>query len=163
VGSAEETVDERRAMSAAEVTSSGLSTADLAARVQRLEDIEAIRALFIEYGKLADMKDWVGYSDLFVEDGTFDSPHSVGTVTGSKEIRERLGSAYGDDPEDAYHVFDNIEIAVEGDRATARSLWTYLRPGDNGGPPQVLMFGKYEDELVRTDAGWKFQLRRCGI
>ena len=155
--------DERRDMSAVEVSTSPDSTAQLAARVQRLEDIEAIRALFIAYGKLADAKDWVKYSELFVEDGTFDSPHSVGTVTGSKEIRERLGSAYGEDPEDAFHLFDNIEIEVDGDRATARSLWTYLRPGAHGYPPQALMFGKYEDVLVRTDAGWKFQLRKCGI
>jgi len=143
-------------------TASGLMT-ELEARVQRLEDMEAIRALFIEYGKLADAKDWVGYSELFADGGTFDSPHSVGTVTGSKEIRERLGSAYGDEPADAFHLFDNIEIEVDGDRATAKSLWTYLRPGENGYPPQVLMFGQYEDVLVRTDAGWKFQLRKCGI
>ena len=84
-------------------------------------------------------------------------------MTGSKEIRERLGSAYGDDPEDAVHLFHNIEIEVDGDRATAKSLWTYLRPGENGYPPQVLMFGRYQDVLVRTDAGWRFELQKCGI
>ena len=139
------------------------SLTELEARVRRLEDVDAIRALFLEYGKLADAKDWVGYSELFVEDGTFDSAHSVGTLTGSREIRERLGSAYGVDPEDAVHLFDNVEIEVDGDRATAKSYWTYLRPGKDGLPPQVLMFGRYEDVLVRTDAGWRFQLRQCGI
>jgi hypothetical protein len=150
-------------MSAVENGAATGSITALEARVQRLEDMEAIRQLFIEYGRLADEKDWVGYSELFVEEGTFDSPHSVGTVTGSQEIRERLGSAYGDDPADAIHLFDNVEIEVEGDRATAKSCWTYLRPGANGYPPQVLMFGQYRDVLVRTDAGWKFQIRRCAI
>jgi len=145
-----------------EISESGATT-ELARRLQRLEDIEAIRNLFLEYGRLADTKDWAGYSDLFVESGTFDSPHSVGTVTGAKEIRERLGSAYGDDPADAVHLFHNIEVHVEGDRATAKSIWTFMRPGENGYPPQVLMSGNYTDDLVRTDAGWKFEIRRCRI
>jgi hypothetical protein len=150
-------------MSAVEESTAIDSLTDLRARVQRLEDIEAIRKVFIEYGRLADSKDWVGYSELFVADGTFDSPHSIGAVTGSRAIRERLGSAYGDDPADALHVFDNVEIEVDGDRATARSMWTFLRPGANGYPPQLLMFGQYEDELVRTAAGWKFHVRRCRV
>jgi hypothetical protein len=137
------------------------SLTDLASRLRRLEDIEAIRNLFLEYGRLADTKDWFGYSELFVESGTFDSPHSVGTVTGSTEIRERLGSAYGDDPADAVHLFHNIEVHVDGDRATATSIWTFMRPGENGYPPQVLMSGNYEDVLVRTDRGWKFEIRKC--
>jgi len=136
---------------------------DLASRLQRLEDIEAIRNLFLEYGRLADTKDWFGYSELFVESGTFDSPHSVGTVTGSAEIRERLGSAYGDDPADAVHLFHNIEVHVDGDRATATSIWTFMRPGENGYPPQVLMSGNYEDVLARTDRGWKFEIRKCRL
>jgi SnoaL-like domain len=139
------------------------SISELGARLRRLEDTESIRRLFIEYGRLADAKDWAGYSELFVEEGVFDSPHSVGTVTGSQEIRERLGNAYSDDPADGIHLFDNVEIEVDGDHATAKSCWTYLRPGSNGYPPQVLMFGQYRDELIRTDAGWKFRVRRCAI
>lgn len=136
---------------------------ELRERLRRLEDFEEIRQLFNAYGRLADAKDWVGYSELFVEEGVFDSQHSIGTVTGSQEIRERLGSAYGDDPADALHLFHNIDIEVNGDRATAKSIWTFLRPGSNGYPPQVLMMGQYNDVLVRTPKGWKFQLRKCTI
>lgn len=150
-------------MSAVAVGTETESMTEVLARLRQLEDMESIRKLFYAYGKLADSKDWVGYSDLFVEDGVFDSAHSVGTVTGSKEIRERLGSAYGGDPADGIHLFHNIEIDVDGDRATAKSFWSYLRPGENGYPPQLLMFGRYEDVLVRTDKGWKFQLRKCRI
>jgi hypothetical protein len=137
--------------------------AEIQARLKRLEDVEEIRQLFNAYGRLADDKDWTGYSELFAEDGVFDSQHSIGTVTGSHEIRDRLGSAYGDDPADALHLFHNIDIAVDGDRATAKSIWTFLRPGSNGYPPQVLMMGQYNDVLVRTSAGWKFQLRKCNV
>jgi hypothetical protein len=41
-------------MSAVEVATPPDSTPELAARVQRLEDFEAIRALFLAYGRLAD-------------------------------------------------------------------------------------------------------------
>lgn len=136
---------------------------ELRGRLQRLEDVEEIRQLFNAYGRLADAKDWVGYSELFAEDGVFDSQHSIGTVTGSQEIRERLGSAYGDDPADALHLFHNIDIEVDGDRAWAKSIWTFLRPGSNGYLPQVQMMGQYNDVLVRTPNGWKFQLRKCAI
>jgi hypothetical protein len=135
------------------------SLSQLAVRVGRLEDVEAIRNLFTEYGRLADAKDWAGYSELFVEGGTFGSPHSLGSVVGSHEMRERLESAYGVDPDGAFHLFDNIEIEVDGDRATAASMWTYLRPGQNGGAPELLMFGQYQDVLIRTDAGWRFESR----
>jgi 2-polyprenyl-6-methoxyphenol hydroxylase-like FAD-dependent oxidoreductase len=63
----------------------------------------------------------------------------------------------------ALHLFDNIEIEVDGDRATAKSMWTYLRPGQRGEPPQLLIFGQYQDVLIRTESGWKFQIRRFGI
>lgn len=136
--------------------------ADMQARLKRLEDMEEIRQLFNAYGRLADEKDWEGYSGLFAENGVFDSQHSIGTVT-SAEMRERLGNAYGDDPADALHLFHNIDIDVEGDRATAKSIWTFLRPGSNGYPPQVLMMGQYNDVLVRTEQGWRFELRKCSI
>ena len=139
------------------------SLGQLAARIQRLEDVEAIRNLFTEYGRLADAKDWVGYSELFTEGGTFSSPHSLATVVGSREMPERLGNAYGVDPDGAFHLFDNIEIEVDGDRATAKSMWTYLRPGQNGEAPELLMFGQYQDVLIRTVAGWKFEIRSCAM
>ncbi len=150
-------------MSVVADTTDAETIAGLRTRLRRLEDIEAIRNLFIQYGKLADIKDWQGYSELFAEDGVFDSAHSVGTVIGSNEIRDRLGNAYGGDPADGIHLFDNVEIEVDGDRATAKSFWTYLRPGENGYPPQLLMFGRYDDVLIRTSAGWKFSLRKCRI
>jgi hypothetical protein len=139
------------------------SLSQLAVRVRRLEDVEAIRNLFTEYGRLADAKDWVGYSELFVEGGTFSSPHSLEGEVGSHEMGEQLESAYGVDPDGAFHLFDNIEIEVEGDRATAKSMWTYLRPGQNGEAPELLMFGQYQDVLIRTDAGWRFETRSCAM
>ena len=58
-------------MSAVEDRTASDSMIEFAARLQALEDMNAIRALFIEYGKLADTKDWAGISELFADGGTF--------------------------------------------------------------------------------------------
>lgn len=41
----------------------------LAARVQRLEDIQAIQNLLLEYGRTLDAHDLKAYSNLFAKDG----------------------------------------------------------------------------------------------
>ncbi len=45
------------------------STASLAARVQRMEDVEEIRIVLTEYGKTLDARDFAAYSQLFAKDG----------------------------------------------------------------------------------------------
>ena len=41
----------------------------LAARIQRLEDIEAIRTVLLNYGRFLDARDLPAYSRLFAKDG----------------------------------------------------------------------------------------------
>ena len=45
--------------------------AELEARVQRIEDREAIYALFMRYRECLDEKDFSGYAALFAGDGEF--------------------------------------------------------------------------------------------
>ena len=130
------------------------------ARLQALEDREAIRDLLLEYRRALDEKDFEAYAGLFGDDGEF--------VTDGRAVRGRaeilgmladlqaegaLSMAAGDDR----HLVANVEIAVDGDRATARSTWVYLtREGDG---PHLALVGHYEDELRRTAAGWRFARR----
>ena len=44
---------------------------DLAARVRALEDREAIRTLWAEYGRTLDARDFVAFSQLFARDAEF--------------------------------------------------------------------------------------------
>ena len=46
-------------------------SADIEARLRRLEDLEAIRRLFAEYRRALDEKDFDKYCRLFTEDGVF--------------------------------------------------------------------------------------------
>ena len=127
-------------------------------RIQVLEDKEEILRLFLEYGRGLDAKDWKPYADLFAENGTFISSAGVGKAQGRAEIRELFAKVLKDVPGNAFHLFNNITIDVDGDRATARSFWTYVRPGEDGFP-QILQFGHYDDVLTREKGRWKFELR----
>ena len=134
--------------------------AELEARIQRLEDTEAIHALFMRYRECLDEKDFSGYASLFAADGEFVA--AGGTAKGRAGIEELvdgmrgslLTAVVGDD----LHIVVNPEIRVEGDRATARSTWIYVVRGDDGGPT-LCKVGHYVDELVREDGEWRFARR----
>jgi uncharacterized protein (TIGR02246 family) len=134
--------------------------AELEARVQRLEDREEIHALFMRYREYLDEKDFSGYAELFADDGEFVA--AMASAKGRAAIEELvdgmrgslLTAVVGDD----LHIVVNPEIAVDGDRATARSTWIYVVRGDDGGP-SLCKVGHYEDELVREGGRWRFARR----
>jgi ketosteroid isomerase-like protein len=126
-------------------------------RLQRLENAEAIRALQMAYGRYLDAKDWVRYSELFTEGGEIVA--GLGTTKGPAAIRQLFENTLND-VASGFHVFANLTIQVEGDQATARSLWLYLCP-DETGWPTVLQCGHYNDHLVRENGLWRFQRREA--
>jgi uncharacterized protein (TIGR02246 family) len=130
-------------------------------RLQALEDREAIHALLATYRRALDEKDFEAYAGLFADDGEFVADGR--TFRGRAEILAMLAEfqatgaltkAAGDDR----HLVANVEIGVDGDRATSRSTWVYLTRGA-GDEPQLALVGHYEDELRRTAAGWRFARR----
>jgi uncharacterized protein (TIGR02246 family) len=130
------------------------------ARLQALEDREAIRELLFEYRRALDEKDFDAYADLFGDDGEFVTDGR--SVRGRSEILAMLADlqaagALSLEAGDDRHLVANVEIRVDGDRATARSTWVYLTREGEG--PNLAMVGHYEDELRRTAAGWRFARR----
>jgi uncharacterized protein (TIGR02246 family) len=134
--------------------------AELEARVQRIEDREAINALFMAYRKCLDEKDFSGYASLFAADGEFVA--AGGTAKGRAGIEELVdgmrGSLLTAVAGDDLHIVVNPEIVVDGDRATARSTWIYLVRGADA-EPTLCKVGHYEDDLVREDGAWRFARR----
>ena len=49
-----------------------------------------------------------------------------------------------------WHWITDPAIAVDGDRATAESLWMHVRRGE-GDTPLLPTLGRYEDELILED------------
>lgn len=138
--------------------------AALAERVQVLEDREAIRSLILAYGVAHDNRDYRAFAELFAEEGEWIG--GLGSATGPDAIFELMDSTIGHDPRPegsgTYHVMTNEQIAVDGDRALARTKWIYVTPGDDGAPRMELL-GHYEDELIREDGRWKFLRREAPV
>jgi uncharacterized protein (TIGR02246 family) len=132
----------------------------LAARIQRLEDIEEIRALLTDYGRLLDAHDLAGYSRLFARDGEWVGGFgSAKSPTAIQALMEKnLGGSPKGKPGSTYHLLTNFLIDVQGDAATAWSRWSFTVTGaDNH--PALLYGGHYDDTLVREDGHWRFQRR----
>jgi hypothetical protein len=142
----------------------GDSTAD---RLRRLEDLEQIRQLFVEYSRVLDKQDFVAYGALFAADGEFIATPQQGLqqAKGPAAIQALVeampGSLLGSAPGDDFHVVINplIELdADDPDRARAEVTWLYVVKGDDGLPSPAKL-GHYDDQLVREDGRWRF-LRR---
>jgi uncharacterized protein (TIGR02246 family) len=135
-------------------------SASLAARIQKLEDVEEIRTLLTDYGRLLDARDLVSYSKLFAKDGEWVG--GFGSAKGPEGILAFMQKNLGTAPNRAnnYHILSNFEIEVQGDTATAWSRWAFIVPAADG-KPSLAQGGRYQDKLVREDGRWKFQRREA--
>ena len=130
---------------------------DLEARVARLEDIEAIRALKMRYCDLCDRGyDADSLMPLFTEEAVWDGG-MFGRYEGARRIR-RFFEATGGIVRFAKHYVTNSVVEVEGDRASGR--WYLLQvatmPGE-AGDRAVWGAARYDERYVRTAEGWKFE------
>lgn len=132
-------------------------------RLDRLEDLERIRALFDAYRRALDAKDFRAYAALFAPDGVFVAGELE--ATGPERIlalvEGMLGSLLTEQPGDDFHLVSNVAIELDGDRATATSTWSYVVRG-SGDQPLLAKLGHYDDVLVRRPEGWRFARRDAG-
>jgi hypothetical protein len=144
------------------------SVADTAeARLRRLEDLEQIRQLFVEYKMVLDKQDFAAYGALFAADGEFIATPEQGLqqAKGPAAIQALVeampGSLLGSEPGADFHVVVNplIELdAADPDRAQAQVTWLYVVKGEDG-VPALCKLGHYDDQLIREAGRWRF-LRR---
>ena len=136
---------------------SELTSEQIAARLQRLEDIESIKQLKARYCTFCDENyNPQGIASLFTEDGVWDGG-DLGKAEGHAAIIkffERAPSAFSF----AIHHVMNPIIEVDGDRAVGR--WYLLQPlirRRRDGEKAMWLAGRYEDEYVRIGREWKFK------
>jgi len=130
----------------------------LTARLQRLEDVEEIRTLLLDYGRFLDSRDLPAYSRLFAKDGEWVG--GFGSAQGPAAIQAFMEKNLGTGPNrsNSYHLLTNFVIDVKGDTATAWSRWTFVTPGADG-KHVIAQAGRYDDVLVRENGRWKFKRR----
>jgi len=126
-------------------------------RLRILEDREAIRDVIETYAVKLTSRDFQGYVDLFAPEGTWRNGDTI--KRGHDEIRGLLVGMFPNTPagyvnQDSYMLVSDIQIKLDGDRATASSRQLSIIRGKDGGPTPVLA-GRYEDEFVRRNGQWK--------
>jgi 3-phenylpropionate/cinnamic acid dioxygenase small subunit len=121
-----------------------------------------ITELLIRYATGIDAKDWALLRTCWTEDVDADYG-DVGHFSGADAITgvmEQLHATMGP----TYHRLTNFAIAVDGDRATARSyVHALLQAVPDDAASWVEAVGHYDDELVRTADGWRIARRATNI
>ena len=123
-----------------------------------LEDKEEIRDLITRYCLLIDSgrcEEWV---ECFTEDGVFDSP-ILGRWQGKIALRqftEKYRAWTG--AAQPRHCVMNVLIAVNDSRATSECylLMTHAEEGKT----ELIISGRYEDQIEKVSGEWLFKERR---
>jgi hypothetical protein len=124
-------------------------TQDFAARLQRLEDIEEIKALIAQYAWHVPRCEIDQLVALFTQDGEFRGGEHV--LKGRERVRAHFAVLT---PNSTVPLVQNILVKVNGDTATATCKMSsrWLGPGPG-------FVGWYEDEFRRVDGKWFFSSR----
>ena len=137
--------------------------ADTTEAVAWMVDRARIRELTARYNRCFDDGDPEGYAATFTEDGVMEVVG--GPVTSG---RTALAEMVRHTPRGIVHVTVDALVEVDGDRAVQDvTLLVVQRPPD-GAPraerrSRLERSGRYRDELVRTDEGWRFARRTCTL
>ncbi|WP_067674472.1 nuclear transport factor 2 family protein [Nocardia miyunensis] len=139
---------------------------DHAAAVRRLVDKEEILALLTRYTYLCDAREGTAWiREIFTEDGT-DDHNLFGQAFQGWDAIESMFARSSQNLDATAHFISNTEIEVDGDRAKARTYtqcWTWLRASRDQGavrPCDYVYVGVYNDDLVRTENGWRIKYRK---
>ena len=127
-------------------------------RVQRLEDLQEITQLLIDYGELLDLRDTQTWSQLWAEDAEFNMS-SGRSAKGRAAIKEMLDTLMANSPAAVMHLETNPRINLDGDKATATMMYAVASTQDDG-LARITMAGHHHDHLVRTAEGWKIKHRQ---
>jgi uncharacterized protein (TIGR02246 family) len=133
-------------------------TDELAARLQRLEDLMEIHQLFIDYGLALDAGDFDAYAALFAEDGEV-LLGPMGRAKGRDEIKALMTKTLSGGVGSSFHIISSPQVQLDGDAATSQVMWSVVTRAD-AGHATLTMIGRHRDDLVRENGRWKIARRR---
>ncbi|KXX59687.1 nuclear transport factor 2 family protein [Rhodococcus sp. LB1] len=118
--------------------------------------IETLSNTQMRYLDQHAVDEWVG---CWADDGRFIATY--GTFTGHAAIKEFIVGHIAAGKEDgARHLMSNYVIEGDGDRATSYCVVLKVQVEK---APHIIASGVYNDVLVRTSQGWKFESRQLDV
>ena len=120
------------------------------------EDQQDIAAVLLCYATGIDRRDWQLFRTVFTDDCELDYGE-IGSFKGVDAVTEFMQQAHAMAGH-TMHRLTNQVIAVDGDAAEARTyVDALIMLADNNSG--VNAAGFYDDELVRTEDGWRVARR----
>ena len=124
------------------------------------EDWHAIHTLLTVYAELIDAGQWAEAAKLF-EHATYRLDHAdrseVSEYEGAAQVQEFFAATrlHADGTPRTKHVITNVNIQLEGERATSRCYVTVFQQTDEL-PLQPIAAGRYVDRFERVGGEWRF-------
>lgn len=127
--------------------------------MSNLEELERARQLYIRYARIVDSGDHEELLSLFTPDGVFESSW-LGRFEGHEGMRRNFEANRSRGIRDFQmrHVFSNLDIRLDGDRAQADYYVTVYVTRD--GVTHLLGIGSSRDELRKIGDAWYFHSRK---
>ena len=140
----------------------------LATRVRRLEDIEAVRAAWLDYCNRLDAADFERLADVFTEDARLDmvglAPGLDGTYQGRRSIIDDFyaragagGTGSGTRALMTGHLSTNMQVDLQSDEATTLAYFFEIVQGD------LVLIGTYQHRMRRDPDRWRFAALRITV
>jgi len=137
--------------------------------LQDLNDERDIQRVYCRYCDIIDTKDFDKLTEVFATDAVQDYTSTLGpdgivkgTVPLIAAAHHHLGPGSNCGP--THHNVVNFRINVSGDTAKAKVHYYAVHQGVGKYPGAIYsMWGEYDDDLVRTNEGWRVKNRmyRC--
>lgn len=121
------------------------------------DDRQDIADLLVRYATGIDRRDWPLFRTVFTTDCELDYGE-IGSWTGVDAVADFMEQVHALAGH-TLHRLTNQAIAIDGDKATARTYidGLIMGPDNDSG---VNAIGFYDDEIVRTADGWRIARRR---
>jgi 3-phenylpropionate/cinnamic acid dioxygenase small subunit len=121
------------------------------------DDRADIAEVLLRYATGIDRRDWELFATAFTADceldyGEIGTWHGIDAVV---EIMTQMHAMAGP----TMHRLSNLVITIDGDGAQARTYIDGIILGQDS-QSGVNALGFYDDDLVRTDAGWRVSRRK---
>src|SRR5690606_2051463 len=121
--------------------------------LERLVAIQEISDLIGRYCMCFDDEDWAGLHELWTDDAAFVVEDQA--FEGREVLMEFLSTCLPKGYRSKHMIARPlVELAPSGDRATARTDVVWIAANFEN-----TIVGRYEDELVRDERGWRFKRR----
>ncbi len=123
-------------------------------------DVQDISDVLVRYATGIDTRDWPLFRTVFTDDCELDYGE-IGRWQGVDAVTDFMIAVH-EMAGHTMHRITNQAVAVDGDSATARAyVDALIMSQDNSSG--VNAAGYYDDEFIRTDAGWRLARRRFTV